>query len=93
MPLDSDPILTNQTTDDFTAIFNDALVGIPYKLLIFLFLLFVLVTSDVFTNRVLARFSGAVDHKYATNYGVMLQGIFLVLGYTIIAVLEKQKII
>lgn len=90
---DSDPFLTDDTTDDFTSIFNDAITAVPYKLLFLLFLLFIIITSDVFVNRVLSRFSGAVDYKQATNYGVVIQGIMLVLAFMLAAMLEKQKII
>ena len=51
------------------------------KILITLFLIFTLVVSDVFTDNVVAGFRGAVQCRTPTVYGIVLQGIFLVLFY------------
>lgn len=52
------------------------------KLVISLFLLFVVIVSDPFTNNVIAAFGEkAVRGRSLTSWGVMLQGIFLVVGY------------
>jgi hypothetical protein len=56
-------------------------------------MLFLFLSSDVFIGRVLTPFSGAVDFKTPTSYGVMLQGLFLVLFMTMLDALIKQKII
>lgn len=93
MVLDSDPIVTSCGPDDFASLITDGLGGIQYKLVLFLFLIFLIITSDVFTNRVLTSFKGAVDYKSPTNYGAFLQGIFLVLFYIIINVGIQHGII
>lgn len=93
MPTDSDPIAVSNRPDDFTALITDGISGIQYKLILFLFLIFLIITSDVFTNRVLTKFKGAVDYKYPTNYGTVLQGVFLVLFYIVIDVGIRHKII
>ena len=93
MPSDVDPITVSKGRDDFTSIITDAIGGIEYKLIFFLFLIFLITTSDVFTNRVLSKFKGAVEYKSATNYGTVLQGIFLVLFFVIVDVGIKHKII
>lgn len=46
-----------------------------------LFLLFLLVVSDVFTNSVVANFSGAVSGRHPTPFGYAVQGVCLVLLY------------
>ncbi len=92
MALDSDPIMT-KAPDDFTSLITDGLSGIEYKLIFFLVLIFLIVTSDVFANRVLSKFKGAVDYKYPTNYGTLLQAMFLVIFYIIIDTGIKYKII
>lgn len=90
--MDSDPLLCTKP-DDFAGLITDALSGIQYKLILFLFLLFIILTSDIFTNRVLSRISGAVNMKQPTNYGVMIQGTFLVLFFAVIDVLIRQDVI
>lgn len=51
------------------------------KIVISLFLLFVLVVSDVFTSSVVGGFSGAVRCRTPTSWGIVLQGIFLVIFF------------
>ena len=51
------------------------------KIVISLFLLFVLVVSDVFTSSVIGGFSGAVRCRTPTSWGIVLQGVFLVIFF------------
>jgi len=53
------------------------------KALFAVFVLFVFVVSDVFTNHVVASFGGAVRGRNPTPYGVAVQGIFLVVFYVL----------
>ena len=54
-----------------------------FKILIAIFVLFALVVSDVFTNNVISGFRGAVQCRSPTSFGVVLQGIFLVIFYVL----------
>jgi hypothetical protein len=70
------------------------LCSIQYKSLLFLFVLFILLTSDVFANLVLKKMSGTVDaNGYATPYGTVIQGLVLVIGHMILNFFIEQKII
>lgn len=89
---DSDPLSINKP-DDFTDILSDAIVGVKYKFFFLLAAIFFMISSDVFINRVLNSFQGAVNGKHPTNWGTFLQGLFLVLVCVIIDILLKQKII
>ena len=53
------------------------------KLLFVLFILFIIITSDMFTNNIISWFNGAVHCNNPTSYGTVLQGIFFVLFYII----------
>lgn len=71
-----------------------ALSNIQYKSLIFLFILFVLVTSDVFVEVILKKMSGTVDDAGdATPYGTVIQGLILVLAYMILNFFIDQEIL
>lgn len=63
------------------------------KILVSLFLIFVLVVSDVFTNNIISGFGGAVKGRTPTSYGIVLQGIFLVIFYILAMYLIDSKII
>lgn len=64
-----------------------------FKILIAIFVLFALVVSDVFTNNVVSGFRGAVQCRSPTSFGVVVQGIFLVIFYVLALHLIEGDII
>lgn len=96
--MDSDPITTSNCPDDFTSIINDLVGGIQFKLFGLMFIVFILLSTDIFVGRVLSKFDGAVDHSIPgcsmpTSWGVFLQGLFLGLACIIMDAAIRQKII
>jgi hypothetical protein len=64
------------------------------KLLLALFLIFVMVVSDVFTNSIIAGFGEkAVRCRNPTSWGTVLQGTFLVIFYCLALYLSAHDII
>jgi hypothetical protein len=64
------------------------------KLILALFVIFVLVVSDVFTNSVLAGFGEkAVKGRRPTAWGTVLQGILLVIFYILAVYLINHRIL
>lgn len=55
--------------------------GPSVKLVVALFLIFLFVVSDVFKSNVIDSFGGASKNRGTTQFGTVLQGIFLVLFY------------
>jgi hypothetical protein len=53
------------------------------KSVLALFIIFILVVSDVFANSVVAGFRGAVHGRSPTGLGIVIQGIFLVGFYAV----------
>lgn len=73
---------------------TNGLCNIRYKSLLFLFILFILITSDVFINLLLKKINGAVDDRgYASPYGTVIQGLTLVLCYMLLSFLIDQGVI
>ena len=66
---------------------------IKFKSLIFLFILFIIISSDVFIEQMLDKFSNSVEHNCPTSKGVIVQGIFLVLGFVILDTLVNSDLI
>jgi hypothetical protein len=65
-----------------------------YKLLLALFIAFLAVVSDVFTNNVLPCFGEkAIRGRTATTWGVVIQGLFLVLFYVLAVYLTEHQIL
>lgn len=64
------------------------------KLLVTLFIIFIVVVSDVFTNSIIAGFGEkAVRGRSTTAWGVVLQGIFLVIFYVLAVYLTEHNIL
>ena len=94
MSSDSEPILLHRSPpDDLTAVVLDAVSRVQFKLFGLMFLVFLFLSSDTFINRVLTGFSGAVDYKSPTSWGVCIQGLFLVTAMIIIDPLIAHQVI
>lgn len=63
------------------------------KLSIFLFLLFILVSSDVFVDKVLSTFNGLTSGDQPTGSGVVVQGVIMSLSYILINILMEKDLI
>jgi hypothetical protein len=65
-----------------------------FKLLVAIFVMFMVVISDPFTNSVIAGFGEkAVRGRAPTSWGVVLQGIFLVIFYILAVYLTENNIL
>lgn len=76
--------------DSINEMLADITKQIDVRMMLLRFVVFILICSDVFVNRVLARFNGAVEMRNPTNYGIVLQGIALVLVYLLIDIIAAQ---
>jgi len=64
------------------------------KLIIALFISFLVVVSDVFTNSIIAGFGEkAIRGRSLTSWGVVLQGIFLVILYILSVYLTEHDVL
>lgn len=79
--------------DDFIGIIMNTLSSIPYKMAFLLFMIFVLIMSDIFHDYVLIQFDGAIVEGRIRSYGHVVQGVFLVLIYIIFDVLITNGVI
>jgi hypothetical protein len=94
MPSDSEPLFVGRgAPDDLTSMLLDICSHVQFKFLGLLLVMFILISSDVFINRALAKFKNAVDYKCPTSWGVCLQGMFLVMLMSVIDALIRQKVI
>ena len=89
---DSDPLPGNKV-GDFTSMICDAVSSVQYKLFFSIFAMFIFLSSDVFIQRILSSFNGAVDYKNVTSWGTVLQGMFLIIASVCADMLIRQKIL
>jgi len=86
---DSEDIFDTSSPDDITSLLCPNFSTV--KKSIFLFILFILISTDVFIDRMLST----KDHKYAeaghcTTNGTLVQGVILILGYILIDTLVEM---
>lgn len=82
--MDTDCVdITDNKGGDFITIFTDIIARIPYKMAFLLFLIFMLIISDLFQEYWLIQFKGAVEDDHVTSYGHIIQGLSLALLYII----------
>lgn len=79
--------------DDFVSMGSDLFQGINWKVSFFLFILGVLIFSDVFIELFLVSINDAVEGDTTTTKGTMIQLFSLTLGYIIIDLLVQGEIL
>jgi hypothetical protein len=80
--------------DSFIDIFADFFGGVNYKIIFFLFAIFMFINSDIFIEKVLNRFDGAVEGRATvTNRGTIISGIMLILFYMTFDMLIRNRIV
>jgi hypothetical protein len=84
---------SHKCKDDLPSMFSDLFGSINYKTAIFLFILGILIFSDVFIELVLAPLDGAVYGDAPTNKGTIIQLLALTFGYIMIDLLAQGEII
>jgi len=73
----------SKTPGDFPSLFADLFLKINWKMAFFLFLFFIILTSDIFIDKCLRKIPGSVDNMTSTNKGSVIQGVVLVIFFVI----------
>lgn len=73
----------DKSPGDFPSLIGDLLTRINWKMSMFLFILFIIITSDIFIDKCLRKIPGSVENMTSTNKGTVIQGIFLVIFFII----------
>lgn len=94
MPIDSEPIRAGGNThDDIMSMIMGAVGNMQWKFFIILFAVLIFANTDVFTDRIMSKFTNAVEGRTLTNWGTFIQ-IFMVIGILMVFdVLIKQGIL
>jgi len=86
---DDEPELEKKKPDDLSSAIMGFFSTLNLKLLLFIFLLFIFITSDIFVNKILGRIDGATQHREPTGKGTFIQGFFLAFFYMILDLVIK----
>ena len=90
IPEDDPPKKTDKGTGSW---FFDTASAINYKLLILLFILFLLITSDIVTDKILSNVDGATNFREVTTKGSLIQGVGLVGLYVLGDIAIRSNIV
>jgi hypothetical protein len=60
-----------------SGIFSDIVTDFDYLVFGLIFVAYIMLNSQIFIERVLDKFAGAVSIGQATNYGIIIQGLFM----------------
>jgi|JI10StandDraft_1071094.scaffolds.fasta_scaffold1007595_1 hypothetical protein len=63
------------------------------KSILALFMLFLFVVSDIYTNSILCNFKGALQERNPTNFGIIIQGVSLVILFILANYLIASQIV
>jgi hypothetical protein len=81
--------LDNGKKSDFVAVSGNIISSINYKLGLFMFMLGMLVFSDLFIEKILGGLGGAVDGECTTTKGTIIQLVMFVILMLALDVLIK----
>lgn len=84
--------MTNKT-DNFISMGISGVQEFRFKPYILLFLIFIIITCNVFVDKCLSKFENAVDGNEPTTKGSVIQGIFIVMTYIVVDYLCKYEYI
>ena len=75
---------------DFPSIIASLIIDLPWMSGIFVFIVFIMLNSDVFINSALSKISGTVKNAVPTTKGTLISGLILSLTFIIFfTIIEK----
>jgi len=93
MPSESLIVKSGGEPDDLGSLAIYIMKLIPIKLIIFLFLGNIALQTNSFIESILSKFSNAVDGRYPTEKGIVIQTMLLCILLTIVYILSETHMI
>lgn len=81
--------------NDLMSLFMKITHSIPLKSTFFIFILFIIITSDIFVKKILGKFSGTTEKDLfcVTGKGAFIQGLILSLSFIGVHMLIENDVI
>ena len=96
MPVDAVPVTVSEENvpDDLHPVLGEAIKSSPIKLLFYLLIVYLFLSSDVFIKRILSKISGSTTmYNSTTTKGTIITGVLLVIIVAIIDLLIRQGVL
>ena len=84
---------TAKKESDFGSFIWEFLRSIPWKMAVFVFLLFIVINSTIFIEYFLEPMGGTYVAGQLTDKGIYTQGMFLAIGYMVLHGLAAMEIV
>lgn len=96
--LDYEPITPRKTKkckpNDLSDFALDCSDHINFKIAGILFILYIILNTDVFIDNILKSFTGSVDeHGVVLNKGILISGMFLSISYIVLDFMNKNNML
>lgn len=95
--MDSEKIIPNEDKtppSNLEGVFGEIINMKNIKIAVFLALIFLIISSEVFIKRVLGKFNGAIEFSGCANsYGVFIQSLLISISYILLDILVSKDII
>lgn len=66
---------------------------VPWKSVAFIFILFLFINTTTFVDRILGSWEGAVEGRFPTEKGLMIQAVLLTLGLVVFSVCANSDLV
>lgn len=95
IPVDeTDAKPSSKSRTDFGPMVIDGVSQIPFKMMVILYILYMVFNSDIFNERVLSKVDGAIEFgSQPSSYGVAIVGLLFVIFFAAFQVLHDKKVI
>jgi hypothetical protein len=74
-------------------VIGDVVKQIPFKIAIFLFLIYIFISSDMFVDWGLSYIPGCTEHRRPSAKGVVVQGVIITIAFIIISMLVNSELV
>lgn len=89
-----DPVVVSKhQRGDLFRMLIDAIGSVQYKLAGFVFIFFIILSTDMFLYRVLSHIPDTMSAGQPTSWGVVMQGMFLAIAMILFDALIKLEVV
>lgn len=82
----SEDITVSSCPDDLGGMFAHIFGLVPWKVTIFVFIAFIMLNTSTFIDKILNGWTGAVEGRFPTEKGLMIQATLLTLGVIVMSI-------
>lgn len=83
----------SEAPDDLGGLFNAVIERVPWKVISFVFIAFIIINTSTFVDNVLAYWPESVEGRYPSEQGLMIQACMLAFGAILVSICAEGELI